>query len=61
MQDAFNKEDDHLTVLNLSGAEPQQEAPTKSKSSWRSVKGAQAPNLAIVEIRRGCWKRNQSS
>jgi len=31
MQDAFNKKNDNLTVLNLSGAESQQEAPTKSK------------------------------
>jgi len=31
MQDAFNKQDDHLTTLNLSSAEPAAEAPTKSK------------------------------
>jgi hypothetical protein len=31
MQDAFNKEDDQLTVLNLSGAEPQRVHQTKSK------------------------------
>jgi hypothetical protein len=31
MQDAFNKEDHHLTVLNLSGAVPQGQHTMKSK------------------------------
>lgn len=31
MQDAFNKEDDHLTVLDLSRAEPQRERQLKAK------------------------------
>lgn len=31
MQDAFNKENDHLTVLNLSGAGSQREPKTKSE------------------------------
>jgi hypothetical protein len=38
MQDKFNKEDEHFTVIKLSGPEPQREHLTKRKvvqTAWR--------------------------